>query len=127
MPRRRRIEGLFRLAHSVTPYECPALASGGFASRKLLEQQRKCSSSQRHRVGSSMVEQRPFKALVAGSSPAQPTDAKSSGSGLNTGFRGDSRVKLRCATSRAKTHENALYSSTIRQRTLPASAENFRR
>ena len=25
------------------------------------------------RVGSSMVEQRPFKALVAGSSPAQPT------------------------------------------------------
>lgn len=26
-----------------------------------------------HRVGSSMVEQRPFKALVEGSSPSQPT------------------------------------------------------
>jgi hypothetical protein len=38
------------------------------------------------RVGSSMVEQRPFKALVEGSSPSQPNLSNHSVNLINTGF-----------------------------------------
>ncbi len=47
--------------------------SENFMIFRIATRENRISFQPLHRVGSSMVEQRPFKALVEGSSPSQPT------------------------------------------------------
>jgi hypothetical protein len=58
------------------------------------------------------VEQRPFKALVPGSSPGRPRLSK-------VAFTYENRRFIDGATRRTKTHENTIYLASIRQQASP--------
>ena len=60
-----------------------------------------------HRVGSSMVEQRPFKALVVGSSPTQPKPHKHWQTRMKPSSAGFFMPQADCELKRMKTNKNA--------------------
>ena len=60
-----------------------------------------------YRVDSSMVEQYPFKVLVLGSSPSQPTPLLTGWKLVNSGFASDASHQFGIATKCILTHINA--------------------